>query len=211
MGALLLLLPAVAPLELAAGTPTAAVQEAPALAEPGWPIHVATAAEGAVYAAFLDQTFAPVSDEAPATRETLLVENDSLDAWTPNRRAWEKYLLDHNSGQGRADQALLDAFLARPQQVIRFYQFPPSQNPVKLLRSDVVEWLLAHGGWDAFYKAYPRTGGVLAFSGVAFKADASEALFTASQRCGAHCGYRDLVLMRMVNGAWTLVMQDSLP
>ena len=192
----------------AAPAPTPA--EAPALVAPRAGIHLVTPAEGAVYAAFLDQAFAPISDDGPVVRETLLVENDSLDAWTPNRRAWEAWLLKRNGGQGRADDALMLAFLRRPQQAIRFYAFPAAQTPVRLIRSDVLAPLLARG-WDAFYDAYPKVQGVLSFSGVQFKADGTEALFAAQQRCGKRCGYRDLILMRQVNGAWTLVMQDSLP
>jgi hypothetical protein len=205
-----LALAAAAAAAAAAVTPSAAVQEAPAVLAPRAAVHLVAPPEGEVYAAYLDQAFAPISDDGPVTRETLLVENDALDAWTPNRRAWEAWILQHNSGQGRADPGLLDAFIRRPQQAIRFYQFPAAQTPVRLVRSDVLAPLLAKG-WNGFYDAYPKVQGVLSFSAVAFKADGSEALFAAQQRCGKHCGYRDLILMRKVNGAWTMVMQDPLP
>ena len=190
--------------------PATAPSEAAAWISPTAAIHVVTPAEGAVYAAFLDQTFAPVRDDGPRARKALLLENDALDAWTPKRRAWEAYLLRGTQGQGRADTALMESFLRRTPVVIRFYRFPAALNPVRLVRADVLAPTLKRS-WDAFYDAYPKVQGVLSFSAAVFNAAGTEALFAARERCGTQCGYRDLVLMRQVNRAWTLVEQDSLP
>ncbi|HTB33506.1 MAG TPA: hypothetical protein VK842_01465, partial [bacterium] len=112
------------------------VKEGPAYVAPSYTVHVVTPAEGQVYAAYLEQAFAPISDDGPLARETLLVQNDAADVWQPNRRAWEAYVLKGNSGQGRAGAGLLDAFVRRPQQVVRFYGLPAVSVPVRLLRSD---------------------------------------------------------------------------
>lgn len=186
-------------------------REAPALLSPTAAIHVVGERESQVYAAFLSQVYAPGFKDGPLARETLLLENDAMDEWMPRRRAWEHYLLQSAGGQGRAADEAQRAFLKRPQQVLRFYSLPALQVPVQLLRSDVLEGLLSRGGWDAFYAAYPKTQGVLSVSALAFNADGTEALFSARLRCGVHCGYRDLVLMRMVNGDWTLIVKSALP
>lgn len=170
-----------------------------------------SAAEAGVYAAFLTQVYAPGHDDGPLARASLLLENDALDAWMPKRRAWERYLLAGAGGQGRAADEARQAFLTRPQQVLRFYAFPPVPVPVQLLRSDVLEARLSRGGWPGFYAAYPRTQGVLTFSALAINSSATEALFSASLRCGTRCGYHDLVLMRKVNGEWTLIAKTALP
>jgi hypothetical protein len=83
--------------------------------------------------------------------------------------------------------------------------------PVRLLRSDVLRSAFDKGGWDGFYEAYANTQGVLSLSAVSFNATGSEALFAARLQCGKKCGYRDLVFMRKVNNAWTLIMKDALP
>jgi hypothetical protein len=192
-------------------TPTAVV-EAPAYVAPQMPVHVVTEVEAEVYAAFLTQAWAKSSDDsAPLARQSILLENDSVDAWQPGRRAWEQYLLKRTGGQGRASDDAEDAFLKRPVQIVRFYAFPVLEVPIRLLRSDVLAETLRTKGWDGFYEAYPKTQGILSLSSVAFGARGLEALFSARLQCGKRCGYRDLVLMRKVNGVWTLIMKDALP
>jgi hypothetical protein len=188
-----------------------AVKEGPAYVAPKAPIHVVTAPEAEVYAAFLAQAWGQGKKDGPLARETLLLENDAVDSWQPGRRAWEKYLLKRVSGQGRAAEDLHAAFLKRPQEVIRFYGFPAVPMPVRLVRSDVLRAAFDKKGWDGFYDSYPNTQGVLTLSRACFNADSSEALFAAHLQCGKHCGYRDIVFMRKVNNEWTLIMKDALP
>jgi hypothetical protein len=195
----------------APGQVSVQVKEGPAYVAPKAPIHVVSDLEGLVYAAFLEQAFGPGKNDGPLARQTLLVENDSVDSWQPNRRAWERYLLKRVSGQGRAAEEVHAAFLARPQQVIRFYGFPAVSVSVRLLRSDILKAAFENRGWDAFYDRYPGVQGVLSLSAVAFNVAGTEALFAARLQCGKRCGYRDLVLMRKVNNAWTMIMKDALP
>lgn len=197
----------------AALTPTAEglPQEGSAYVAPQLAIHVVSDAEAQVYAAFLSQAWDKGKADGPLARQTLLLENDAVDRWQPGRRAWEAYLLKRVNGQGRAAADLHDAFLKRPQQVIRFYSFPALDLPVRLVRSDLLRKAFKHGSWDDFYDAYPNTQGILSLSALAFNAAGTEALFAARLQCGRRCGYRDIVLMRKVNGAWTLIMKDALP
>jgi len=188
-----------------------AAQEGPAFVSPTAAIHLVTPDESKVYAAFLEQAFNKGKADGPLAREAVLLENDSVDTWQPRRRAWEQYLLRRVGGQGRAADDVHAAFLKRPQQVIRFYSFPGTALPVRLVRSDILKASLDKGGWDAFYAAYPKTQGVLTFTSVAFGAGGNEALFVARLQCGKRCGYRDLIFLRKVNEAWTLIMKDALP
>lgn len=187
------------------------VKEGPAYVAPKAPIHVVSAAEADVYAAFINQAWGKGKADGPLARQTLLLENDAVDSWQPRRRAWEQYLLKRVGGQGRAASDLHDAFLKRPQQVIRFYGLPAVDLAVRLIRSDVLRAAFDKGGWDGFYESYPATQGVLSLSAVAFNATGSEALFAARLQCGKRCGYRDIVFMRKVNNVWTLIMKDALP
>src|SRR3954469_25540158 len=86
--------------------------------------HDASPAECEAYAAYLDKNFKPSKNDGPLARKAILVENESLEARLPNRRAWERYLLGRVSGPGRAGDACLAAFLARPEQPLRFFSFP---------------------------------------------------------------------------------------
>lgn len=172
--------------------------------------HDASPAECEAYAAYLDKNFKPSKNDGPLARKAILIENEALDAAFPNRRAWERYLLQRASGPGRAGDACMAAFLARPEQALRFFTFPATRHPLRLVRSDELSKALAQG-WDRFYEAYPGANGFLSFGVMALAPAGDEALFTVRNQCGRRCGYRDLVYMRKVEGDWHVVLKESLP
>ena len=176
----------------------------------GYGYHDAGDAETEVYAAFLEKNFKAPKNDGPQARNAILVENESVDAWLKNRRAWESYLVQRITGPGRASNDCMRAFLLRPQQVLRFYSFPATKHTLKFVRSDELLKTLAHG-WDAFYEAYPGSNGFLSFGVIGWSPDHSEALFTVHSQCGRKCGYRDIVYMQRINGNWEIVIKEPLP
>jgi hypothetical protein len=172
--------------------------------------HDATAAEADVYAAYLGKNYKASKNDGPLARTSLILENESVDVWYKNRRAWEAYLVNSISGPGRASTACIQAFLHRPQQTLRFFQFPATQHTVKLVRSDELQKLLLKG-WDHFYESYPGSNGYLSFGVIGWSPAHDEALFTVATRCGSNCGYRDLVYMQTINDQWEIVIKESLP
>jgi hypothetical protein len=191
---------------VAGGAAGASLPQAPAAAG----FHDAGDAECDVYAAYLDKNFKPSPNDGPLARSTLIVENEALDAWQSNRRAWESFLLGRISGPGRASDACIRAFLQRPQQILRFFKFPPTRHALKLVRSDQLNAALSPD-WQHFYAAYPGSNGILSFGVIAWGPDRNEALFTVRSRCGAHCGYRDIAYMQRISGSWELILKESLP
>ena len=194
-------------LVLLAGTSSAAVTST---AAPHYAYHDASPAECEVYAAYLEKNFKPSKKDGPLARAALLVENESIDAWQSNRRAWEGFLLKRITGPGRASDACLKAFLLRPEQTLRFFKFPPTRHALRLVRSDALSQAFAKG-WDGFYDAYPGSNGFLSFGVLAFGPGGDEALFTVRSLCGKKCGYRDVVYMQKLNGNWEIVIKESLP
>jgi hypothetical protein len=190
---------------LAALTQTA---QATGLAVPAY--HDASDLDCQLYAAYLEKNYKPAKNDGPLARSVLLIENESVDAWYKNRRAWEAFLSRRASGPGRASDACIQAFLARPQQTLRFFKFPATIHALKFVRSDELLGVL-RGGWDAFYARYPGASGILSFSVVGWGPAYDEALFTVHSQCGRRCGYRDLVYMQRINGAWEIVLKESLP
>lgn len=174
-------------------------------------MHVVTDDEAAIYGAFIEQAYDKTPDDGANARAQVLVENEALDDYQPNRRAWERMLLRRTGGQGRASDDAMRAFLGRPRQVLRFYQFPSVRVPVRLVRSDVLGAAFARGGWPAFYADYPKVQGVLTLSVLGRDPKRGEAVFAARMRCGKHCSFRDLVTMRKVNGEWLVIMKEPLP
>jgi hypothetical protein len=159
--------------------------------------------ETALIAAFLDKNY--------SKPRQLLIENEAVDAWFKNRRAWEAYLLGRITGPGRASDACLRAFLSRPERQLRIFKFPATKHSLRFVRSDELNKMQSKGGWEAFYAAYPGVNGFLSFGAPAFGPDKDEALFTVKSSCGKKCGYRDIVYMQKLNGNWEIVIKESLP
>src|SRR5688572_23697718 len=98
-----------------------------------------------VYAAFLDQSFKPKKNDGPGATSALIIENEAMDAWQKNRRAWESFLLKKITGPGRASDEALHAFLLRVPRRIRFFSFPAIRVPLRLVRSDQLNRTVAKG------------------------------------------------------------------
>lgn len=172
--------------------------------------HDAGDVECEVYAAYLEKNYKPSKNDGPLARAAILVENEAVDAWLKNRRLWERYLVGRITGPGRASDECMRKFLSRPQQTLRFFNFPATRHPLKFVRSDALNKALG-GGWDKFYGAYPGANGYISFGVLAFGQAQDEALFTVRTRCGPQCGYRDVVYMQKINGNWEVIIKESLP
>ena len=176
----------------------------------GLAMHDVSSQEAQVYAAYLDQNFKPSKKDGPLARGVIILENESQDLWQKNRRAWEAFLAKRVTGPGQASADCLAAFLNRPQQTLRYFNFPATKHTVRLVRSDELRRHLARS-WDDFYEAYAGAQGVISFGALGFGSAGGEALFTVRSQCGRNCGYRDLVYMRQVNRQWLLVLKEPLP
>lgn len=170
----------------------------------------ATPAEMEVYAAFLEQIYRPNKNDGPAARQSVILENEAVDAFQPNRRAWEGYLLRMITGPGRASDEALNDFLTRAERKIRFFSFPPLKFPLRLIRSDELNRAVSKG-WEHFYSTYPGSSGFISLSAVGWGLEGGEAVFAVRKQCGKKCGYRDLVMMQKVNGEWLLIIRQPLP
>lgn len=187
---------------LAAAEPVIAVQDWPGFG---------------VYAGYLEESFGMTQSEAAeaftlsGARKFLVVENDVLDAWQNNRRAWENYLLRQVQGPARASENAIRRFVYRRPSVLRFYKFPQMSNRLRLVRSDFLFKVFKQGGWENFWKRYPGSSGLLSFTGIGWSDDQREAIFAVRMSCGERCGYRDLVVMRWLARKWRIMYKVSLP
>jgi hypothetical protein len=141
-----------------------------------------------------------------------VLRNEAAEDSGANRQSWERYLTLRVRGAAQPLSSTVQAFLTRPRGVVlQIYSFPSMDIPVILVRSDVLDPLLA-GDWSKFWATYPDTPGVLSFSGVGFDPSGSEAMLTSRLQCGARCGYRNLAYLKKdEKGAWRLVWRQFLP
>jgi hypothetical protein len=208
LAALLASWPRVLPAANAAAEALAAAK--PVIAVQDWPGFGA-------YAGYLEETFGLSQADAadamalPGARKFLVVENDALDSWQNNRRAWENYLLRQVQGQARATEKTIRRYIYRHPAVLRFYQFPQMSNRLRLVRSDFLADIFKSGGWEKFWERYPGSSGLISFTGIGWSDDQREAVFAVRMACGERCGYRDLVMMRYIEKKWHLIYKVPLP
>lgn len=82
----------------------------------------------------------------------------------------------------------------------------PMPRPVRIVTSAELSEIFesrGRGGWQEFYRRYPRQRSYLRFTPVAFSADTLDALVYYEYYCGGLCGWGSAVwLRRQSNGRW---------
>jgi hypothetical protein len=100
-------------------------------------------------------------------------------------------------------QTTIDGFRtasARQALLSRAFRIPAEYE---IIDSAQLESAFKRGGdWTAYYALYPGSQGYETLSRVGFNADATQALFYASNHCGGMCGGGWYVVMEKRNGRW---------
>jgi hypothetical protein len=78
-------------------------------------------------------------------------------------------------------------------------------RPYEIVSSDTLKVVFEHGGWDAFHKRYPGSGGFLIMSAVGFNKDKTRAIVYTGASCGSLCGSWSFHLLEKVDGSWKQV------
>ena len=74
--------------------------------------------------------------------------------------------------------------------------------PYKIVNSDELKAAMADGGWDGFYKHYPKSGGWIELSAVGFDVDRSIAVVYMGHSCGDLCGGGTFHVLQKKDGKW---------
>jgi len=67
----------------------------------------------------------------------------------------------------------------------------------------------SEGGWDAFYKRYPSSGGYFSFSAVGFNRGKTRAIVEMNHSCGLLCGGGRPHFFEKIGGKWREVSVDA--
>lgn len=148
-----------------------------------------------VYSAVLKETFVDESTKL------LVIEDKTADDFTAdNEKHWE-YL---KAGLAPISQSTIDDFKSRNAQSFSLEDKFTLTIKTKLISKAEVDKLFGPGGgwWEAFYKSYPNSPGLITFSNVGFNSDGSQALLYIGHSCGGLCGTGHYVLLTKNNGAW---------
>ena len=76
------------------------------------------------------------------------------------------------------------------------------EKPRLLVTEKDIKAIMARGGWEAFYKQYPGSGGVFTVSAVGFSKDKTLAVVYTGTQCGLLCGRWIPHLLEKVSGKW---------
>lgn len=66
------------------------------------------------------------------------------------------------------------------------------------------------GGWKAFYKKYPGTGGFMTMSAVGYNADRTLAIVYVGNSCGGLCGAGSYRVLRKTDGKWAEIRWNGM-
>jgi hypothetical protein len=59
--------------------------------------------------------------------------------------------------------------------------------------------------WQAFYRRFPASPGVVTLSAVGFSVDGRSALVMVDTSCGSRCGHTYYYLLQYLDGRWTVI------
>ncbi len=149
----------------------------------------------AVYSTVLKEVFVDDSNKL------LVIEDKTADDFTAdNDKHWD-YL---KQGLAPISQATIDDFKSKNAKTSSLEdKFTVTIKTKLISKAEVDKFFAPSGGWwEAFYKSYPNSPGLITFSNVGFNSDGSQALLYIGHSCGGLCGTGHYVLLTKNNGAW---------
>ena len=106
-----------------------------------------------------------------------------------------------------AYESTLEDFLARNQSSVKLARkpFEASGHVDVVSRKDLPSADYPEKYWEEYYRKFPRSRGLIAFSRPGFDADRKYALVYFHVACGNLCGERGYALLRFIGGRWIVV------
>jgi len=75
----------------------------------------------------------------------------------------------------------------------------------KVITQAELDNIFKEGGWEDFYKKYPKAGGVWTFSRPGYNSARNEAVLSVGHACGSLCGTGHLYFLAKQNNQWTVL------
>lgn len=168
-----------------------------------------TANEYDVISAYVDGVLANATGKRQIGKIVIFNMTSSGDAdLLPDEKGraatWEKTAESLREKAPSLQQTTIDGFRrANVRQALlgRGFHFPVEYEIVDSAQLESV-FKRNGGDWPEFYNRHPGSQGVATLSQVGFNANATQALFYVSNRCGGLCGRGLYVVMEKRNGRW---------
>lgn len=104
----------------------------------------------------------------------------------------------------------IEDFQAKNKEIAQLKKKFPTKINYKLINIDELREFFAYEfdgemDWEAFYKKYPKSGGLYTFSRVGFSQDGQQALLFVTNWCRSLCGEGNYYLLKKENGEWKVI------
>ena len=154
----------------------------------------------AVYSVVLDRMFVRESTKL------LVIQDKTGDDFTDNaEQRWENI----RKKLAPISQKTIEDFKSRNSQPSSLENKFTLTTKVTFISKSEVDKMFGKGGgwWEAFYKRYPNSPGLITLSNIGFNSEMTEALLYVGHGCGGLCGQGNYVLLVKTNGTWRLERQ----
>jgi len=159
------------------------------------PISKITAEEYKVYMAALGENREPfvIRDKSDMDKESKNIDRYSV-------REFLKELIPET----------IEDFQAKNKETAQLKKKFPTNINYTLIKIDELKEFFAYEfdgemDWEAFYKKYPKSGGLYTFSRVGFSQNGQQALLFVTNWCRSLCGEGNYYLLKKENGEWKVI------
>ena len=159
--------------------------------------HSIAVEEYAVYSTIIQKEF--LSKEI----DLVVIENSTLDYEQANRKSISKEL---DWTFSNLEATTIDSYVVKVRKSHKLSNL--FKLPVKYVlvdkKDDEKLFQKGGGGWNAFYKKYPRSPGIIGLSRVGFNKPMSQALLYVRVWCGGLCGEGTWVILAKEKEGWAI-------
>ena len=152
----------------------------------------------AVYSVLLNNMYGNLKQEVGEKQSKVLVVQGQTDKDNTSEEEWRHIKAEP------AWKPALDDYKAKNLQPSVIADKLNAPTKVVLVSKEEVEKFFCEGcgWWEAFYKKYPNSPGLITFSNVGFNPEMTYALVDVRYHCGGLCGEGGMVLLVKKDGTW---------
>ena len=160
-----------------------------------------------IYASVLDGAFAESVTRDSGKSQLFVVRDSTASKGLATAGLKTEFMRRQFGFFSSAYQSTVDDFIARNQVSVKLAEKPFDANgEVDVVsRKELPSADNPDKYWEEYYRKFPRSRGLIAFSRPGFDAERKYALVYFHVACGSLCGERGYALLRFIGGRWIVV------
>jgi hypothetical protein len=144
-------------------------------------------------------------EEEKESSERVILIKDMTEPWMGFEGDPERFVAELKESSKELSDETIQDYKAKNQQSHKLAARLDVKVHYVLVDADEINGFFKEkgpGGWEDFYKKYPKSGGFTTFSRVGFNADRTQALVYQSHSCGGLCGGGSCLLFVKKDATW---------